>query len=609
MEYSDVMQCRVICVFIQKNWDKWKSILKINDVTTFLLCVLHKFKKYKEKGCILYICFIIPIRLDILQEKYYTISIYKNATYCGVISEGGHAMLEKVDLNRKMGKKEYKEWMDDLQPKLSYLQRACKEQKIPVMIVFEGFGAAGKGTLINKIIEPLDPRGFSVYATAVETKEEKMHPFLWRFWTKIPSQGRIAIFDRSWYRRVLVDRFDGVTTKEQLDYAFGEICSFEKQLTDDGMVIIKLFADVSKKEQKKRFDKLLEDKKTAWRVTKDDLARNKHYEEYLAMNEEMLEKTDSEYAPWHILECTDREYAAAKMTEIVVSVLEQAIADKKAEQEKREQEKTKAQEIKQEKDTLQEAGAASQKEQVLKSSVLAGVDLSKKMEKEEYKKELARLQARLSELHNELYKYRIPVVLAFEGWDAGGKGGAIKRLTQALDPRGYQVNPVAAPNDAEKTHHYLWRFWKQFPKDGHVAIFDRSWYGRVMVERIEGFCQEEEWKRAYHEMNEMEEQLAHHGTIVLKFWMHIDKDEQERRFKERMENPAKQWKITDEDWRNREKWDAYEKAVDEMLIRTSTTYAPWILVEADCKYYARIKVLRTVVEAIEKRLKEEKERK
>ena len=268
------------------------------------------------------------------------------------------------------------------------------------------------------------------------------------------------------------------------------------------------------------------------------------------MNEEMLEKTYSEYAPWHILECTDREYAAAKMTEIVVSVLEQAIADKKAEQEKREQEKTKAQEIKQEKDTLQEAGAASQKEQVLKSSVLAGVDLSK-----------------------------------------------------------YQVNPVAAPNDAEKTHHYLWRFWKQFPKDGHVAIFDRSWYGRVMVERIEGFCQEEEWKRAYHEMNEMEEQLAHHGTIVLKFWMHIDKDEQERRFKERMENPAKQWKITDEDWRNREKWDAYEKAVDEMLIRTSTTYAPWILVEADCKYYARIKVLRTVVEAIEKRLKEEKERK
>ena len=507
-------------------------------------------------------------------------------------------MLEKVDLNRKMGKKEYKEWMDDLQPKLSYLQRACKEQKIPVMIVFEGFGAAGKGTLINKIIEPLDPRGFSVYATAVETKEEIMHPFLWRFWTKIPSQGRIAIFDRSWYRRVLVDRFDGVTTKEQLDYAFGEICSFEKQLTYDGMVIIKLFADVSKKEQKKRFDKLLEDKKTAWRVTKDDLARNKHYEEYLAMNEEMLEKTDSEYAPWHILDCPDREYA--KMTEIVVSVLEQAIADKKAEQEKSEQEKTKAQEIKQEKDTLQEAGAASQKEQVLKSSVLAGVDLSKKMEKEEYKKELARLQARLSELHNELYKYRIPVVLAFEGWDAGGKGGASKRLTQALDPRGYQVNPVAAPNDAEKTHHYLWRFWTRRPRTGHIAIFDRTWYGRVMVERLEGFCSENDWMRAYNEINEFEKELHDWGAVIIKFWVQIDKDTQLERFNERQNTPEKQWKITDEDWRNRDKWDAYETAVNEMIQKTSTSYAPWHILESVDKKYARIKALKIVVEELEK---------
>lgn len=244
--------------------------------------------------------------------------------------------------------------------------------------------------------------------------------------------------------------------------------------------------------------------------------------------------------------------------------------------------------------------------QDLTSSVLAGIDLSKEMDKETYKAELEKWQKKLTKLHNELYKYRIPVVLAFEGWDAGGKGGAIKRLTQALDPRGYVVNPVASPNDEEKAHHYLWRFWRNLPKDGHVAIFDRSWYGRVMVERIEGFCSKEEWQRAYHEMNEMEEQLANHGTIVIKFWMHIDKDEQARRFAERQENPAKQWKITDEDWRNREKWDQYEKAVDEMLIRTSTTYAPWVIVEANSKYYARIKVLRTVVEAIEERLKQEK---
>lgn len=497
-------------------------------------------------------------------------------------------MLEKVDLNKKMGKKEYKEQMEQLQPKLSYLQRACKESGIPVIIVFEGLGAAGKGTLINQILEPLDPRGFGVYSTAVETQEEKMHPFLWRFWTKTPAKGRIAIFDRGWYRRVLTDRFDGLTPENKLAEAYGEICSFEQQLTADGVVMIKLFVYISQKEQQKRFEKLLAAKQTAWRVTKDDLKRNKHYDEYLQMNEEMLEKTDSSYAPWHIIEGTDREYAAVKMMQIVVDTLEQAIDHKKQEAEKKEAPKQEEQEL-------------------LRTSVLAGVDPNKEMSKEEYKKKLEELQTRLSELHNQLYRYRIPVVLAFEGWDAGGKGGAIKRLTRALDPRGYAVNPVASPNDVEKVHHYLWRFWTRMPKAGHIAIFDRSWYGRVMVERIEGFCTEEEWKRAYREMNEMEAELAHAGSIVIKFWLHIDKDEQERRFKERQENPAKQWKITDEDWRNRAKWDEYEKAVDEMLVRTSTLYAPWVVVEGNNKYYARIKVLQTVVDAIEKSLSERKE--
>ena len=209
----------------------------------------------------------------------------------------------------------------------------------------------------------------------------------------------------------------------------------------------------------------------------------------------------------------------------------------------------------------------------------------------------------MSLLHSELYKRRIPMVLCFEGWDAGGKGGAIRRLTKMMDPRGYEVIPVAAPNTVEKGYHYLWRFWTHMPKAGHVAIFDRSWYGRVMVERIEGFCSEEEWKRAYNEINRMEAQLADAGAIVIKFWMHIDPDEQKRRFEERMENPAKQWKITEEDWRNREKWDDYVKAVDEMILRTSTSYAPWVIVEGNDKLYARVKVLETVIEAIEEKLK------
>ena len=236
-------------------------------------------------------------------------------------------------------------------------------------------------------------------------------------------------------------------------------------------------------------------------------------------------------------------------------------------------------------------------------SVLKRTDLSKKLDRKEYDRRLSELQKKLRLLHGELYARRIPVVLAFEGWDAGGKGGAIKRLTRALDPRGYTVNPTSSPNDIERAHHYLWRFWTKMPKDGHIAIFDRTWYGRVMVERIEGFCTTQDWQRAYREMNQMESQLVHHGAVVLKFWLHIDKEEQAKRFKDRQENPEKSWKITDEDWRNREKWDLYEKAVDEMIIKTFTSDAPWIIVEGNDKYYARIKVFETVVDALEKRMK------
>lgn len=497
-------------------------------------------------------------------------------------------MLEKVDLEKKMGKKEYKTLMENLQPRLAEAQRKCKELGIPVMIVFEGMGAAGKGTLINQFIAPLDPRGFQVYTTAVQTKEEEMHPFLWRFFTKLPPYGRIAIFDRSWYRKVLADRFQGTTDENKIREAFSEICSFERLLTADGMLIIKLCCVISKKEQKKRFDKLLANDATRWRVSKEDLQRNKEYDKYFQMMEEMLEATDSSKAPWYVVECTDREYSAAKVMEIVTKAMEQAVTAKAAQ-------------AKEEK-----SPAVIESNEALRASVLKGINPTVSMEKEEYKKRLEKLQKRLAKLHNDIYRYRIPVVLAFEGWDAGGKGGAIKRLTAALDPRGYMVHPVASPNDEEKAHHYLWRFWKNVPKAGHISIFDRSWYGRVMVERIEGFCSEEEWRRAYSEINEMEEQFANAGAVVLKFFLHIDRDEQERRFKERQENPLKQWKITEEDWRNRAKWDEYEIAIDEMLIKTSTVYAPWIIVEGNNKYYARIKVLESVVNALEAKIRQAK---
>ncbi|MCI5480046.1 MAG: phosphate--AMP phosphotransferase [Lachnospiraceae bacterium] len=492
-------------------------------------------------------------------------------------------MLEKLDLNKKLDKAVYKEKKEALGIRLARLQRECREAGIPVIIVFEGFGAAGKGTQINELISNLDPRGFQVYAINGESEEEKLRPFLWRFWTKTPQKGRIAIFDRSWYRKVLVDRFDGVTTKEQLGYAYDEINSFEKQLTDDGTVVLKLFLAITKAEQKKRFKKLLANEETAWRVTKQDLKRNKEYDRFLLMNEEMLEKTDTEYAPWTIVEANDKKYATVKILTAAADKLEEALRRKKEK-------------------SVQKPSPMEPDPQRELSSKLASADLSLTMDRETYKKRLKELQDKLMILHSELYRTRIPVILAFEGWDAAGKGGAIKRLTGALDPRGYEVHPTASPNDIEKAHHYLWRFWRDIPKGGHIAIFDRTWYGRVMVERIEGFCTEQEWKRAYKEINDMEATLANYGAIVLKFWLHIDKDEQERRFNERMQDPEKRWKITDEDWRNRAKWDAYEQAVDDMLIKTSTTYAPWIIVEANSKYYARIKVLESVVQALEERM-------
>lgn len=503
------------------------------------------------------------------------------------IERQSDSMLEKIDLSKELDKNEYKKQMEELEPKLSLLQRELRELGVPVMIVFEGFEASGKGTQINRLIQPMDPRGFDVYSTKSETKEEAFHPYLWRFWSKTPAKGRIAIFDRSWYRKVLEERYDKKTHKKDIHIVFDEINEFEKQLTDGGTLIIKFYLDISEKEQHKRFKKLLEKDATSWRVTDKDIDRNKHFDKFVEMADEMLIKTDTEYAPWTIVEAEDERYAAFKIITTVVKAFEECY------------EKVKNAPKKQIDGKFDDTN--------LNESVLKKVDLSKKLDKEEYEKHLDELQQKLSLLHSEIYAKRIPVVLAFEGWDAGGKGGAIKRLTRALDPRGYTVNPTSSPNDIERAHHYLWRFWTRMPKDGHIAIFDRTWYGRVMVERIEGFCTTEDWQRAYKEINQMEQELANHGAVVIKFWMHIDKDEQARRFKERQDTPEKNWKITDEDWRNREKWDMYEKAVDEMLVRTSTPYAPWVIVEGNDKLYARIKVLETVVDALEKKLHEKKE--
>lgn len=512
-------------------------------------------------------------------------------------------MLEKVDLTKSMTKAEYKAKMPMLEARIGELQRQLKALNIPVMIVFEGFGASGKGLQIGELIQSLDPRGFTVYAVKEESKEEHFHPFLWRFWTKTPEKGRIAIFDGSWYRKVLIERFDKKTKLKEISDAYQSICSFERQLAQDGCIIIKLLLDIDQKEQKSRLKKLKSSRETAWRASQGDLERNARYKEYSQMMEEMLQITDTDFAPWTIIEATDRRFATVKIYSVIIKSLEEQL-DKVIKKKAKEKAAEAIEEFAEEGNITAEAVRTTVDEKSLGESVLSRADLTLSLSKAEYKRRLKELQKKMRLLHGEIYRRRIPVILGFEGWDAGGKGGAIKRLTAKMDPRGFVVHPTASPNDIEKAHHYLWRFWSAVPKAGHIAVFDRTWYGRVMVERIEGFCTKLEWQRAYKEINDMERDFVNAGAIVMKFWMQIDKEEQERRFKARQENPQKQWKITEEDWRNRDKWEQYEEAVNEMLIRTSTKSAPWIVVEGNDKYYARIKVLESVVQAVEDRIRD-----
>ncbi|HNY38513.1 MAG TPA: hypothetical protein PKI73_11040, partial [Petrotogaceae bacterium] len=297
--------------------------------------------------------------------------------------------------------------------------------------------------------------------------------------------------------------------------------------------------------------------------------------------ERIMEKTDTQNR-WNVISSQDRKTAALQIVRTVASEFEQAVSGREA--------------------------SARMKENIVinsetvNSAILDSTDHTLSIPEKEYKKELKDLQMELREIQNRMYLKRIPLVIVFEGWDAAGKGGNIKRITQELDPRGYEVIPVAAPKDAEREHYYLWRFWIKVPKAGHIAIFDRSWYGRVLVERVEGFCSVQEYKRAYKEINDFESQLVNYGATVVKFWLDISKEEQLKRFNDRQNDPGRSWKITDEDWRNREKWDLYKPAVEEMLLRTSTSYAPWTVVESDDKYYARLKTLRTVVQSMKKKI-------
>lgn len=481
---------------------------------------------------------------------------------------------------KKMEPEIIEEKLDELREILSTKQTSLREKKRPVMVIVEGWSASGKGSLIGKIIKNLDPRFFKVSTMSVKTEEESRKPFLYRHFIRIPQAGKYTFFDGSWMDEVTSEYLHDELSTSDYKNRLASIKHFERQLTDNGYLVVKLFLHIDENEQRQRIDKLLSDKNTKWRVSPADLWQNKHYRKCREVYDSYLSETNLPSAPWYIIDAESKKHAELQALDVLIKAIDTALMN----------------------------GAISVPvmqnifplEDIPK---LSQIPLDKTIEQDEYKRELYLCQNKLRDLHNELYRKKIPVILAYEGWDAAGKGGNIKRITSALDPRGYEVHPIASPEPHEKARHYLWRFWNRLPKDGHIAIFDRTWYGRVMVERLEGFCSENDWQRAYNEINEFEYELASWGAVVIKFWVQIDKDVQLERFTDRQNTPSKQWKITDEDWRNREKWDLYETAIDEMLQKTNTTYAPWVILESNNKKYARIKALKTVIEMLEKKLK------
>ena len=490
-------------------------------------------------------------------------------------------MLKNYEIRKyQMPQEEIKAFIKEKRAELVKQQQIIKEHKLPVLVLLEGWGAAGKGTLIGNLIKEMDPRFFRVIPMKAPAAEEQRKPFLWRYMENIPEAGKFVFIDSGWLEETVDDVLAKKLDDAALEQRLRQIRIFERQLKDNGYLVVKLFLQIPPEEQKERLDKLLDKKDTQWRVENKDLLQVKKRKKYEKVYDRILEATNTGYVPWNIVDAVDEKQALLQVLHLLTNQINQAVENEPIPPE-----------------------ILHKDYPLLKMPKLAEVPLNQDMTKEEYEIRLKELQKKLKKLHNKIYRKQIPVIIAYEGWDAAGKGGNIKRLTSALDPRGFEVHPIAAPEPHEKARHYLWRFYHRLPKTGHIAIFDRTWYGRVMVERLEGFCSENDWKRAYNEMNEFEKELSDWGAVVIKFWIQIDKDTQLARFTERQNTPEKQWKITDEDWRNREKWDQYEVAIDEMIAKTSTENAPWYIIQSNNKYYARIQAIQIVIDEIEKRLK------
>lgn len=502
-------------------------------------------------------------------------------------------MLDDVKQN-DVNKELVSEQIEMYRARLSGLENKIKENKLPVIITIDGWSASGKGSQIAQLIKCLDPRFYKVMSFGKPNEVEKRKPWLWRYACAMPMQGNFLILDRSWYRDTVNAYLYDEISKSEMRRRFDDINVFERQLADDGYLIVKFFLHITEDEQRKRIKKLMSSDYTSWRIDEHDLYNLKKREKFAKYYEEMISKTNTPSGVWNVIGGDDKTGAKLEMIKALVLAVEGKLEAKASAS------------TFVPKNQIPFANVKPEEFKMAAVPKVSEVQLDKTLTDEEYDKKLEKYQDKLFKLQNLCYQKKIPVVICYEGWDAAGKGGNIRRVANALDPRGYEVEPIAAPDKYELARHYLYRFWTRLENDGHFTIFDRTWYGRVMVEPIENITPADRVEQAYQEINEFEKFLMEWGAVVIKFWINIDKDEQLKRFTLRQNTPEKQWKITDEDWRNREKWDVYEKYIDTMIERTSTKAAPWTIIEGNDKKYARIKALKTIIEKIEQKLEKDK---
>lgn len=496
-------------------------------------------------------------------------------------------MFESAEIGHAIDKDTYDAEVPALREALLEAQFELKQQaRFPVIVLINGVEGAGKGETVKLLNEWMDPRLIEVRTFDQQSDEELAHPPAWRYWRALPAKGRMGIFFGNWYSQMLQGRVHGEFKDAVLDQGIGGAERLERMLCDEGALIFKFWFHLSKKQMKARLKSLQDDPLHSWRISPLDWQQSQTYDRFVRFGERVLRRTSRDYAPWHVIEGVDPYYRSLAVGRILLEGLQNA--------------------LKTEGRVVRASNIAPLSQSIDQRSLLGSLDLSKQLSKDEYQEQLITEQARLAGLLRDKRMRRHALLAVFEGNDAAGKGGAIRRVAAALDPRQYRIVPVAAPTEEERAQPYLWRFWRHIPGRGKFTVFDRSWYGRVLVERVEGFCQQADWMRAYGEINDFEEQLNNAGVVLVKFWMAIDQQTQLERFQAREQIPFKRFKITEEDWRNRDKWPQYAEAVGDMVDRTSTEIAPWTLVEANDKRWARVKVLRTINEALEAAFKNNK---